>query len=104
MPRYRYADGQGGSYRAVIDLACERGHADHGAIIVWHSADRLFRPDTPAYLEKLRIPPPGCRYDLKCGDCPSTATAFVGLPDCIEAAFGVAHSQTCPWLRARLAS
>ncbi len=93
----------GGAAGAVIDLACPRGHDDHGAIIAWHTWDLDFRPDTPAWIEKLRIPPPGARYDLACGDCPSKATTFLGLPDCIEAAFGILHAPTCPWLRARLA-
>ncbi len=93
----------GGTCARVLDLACPRGHPDHGAIIAWHAWDIDFRPDTSAYLEKLRIPPPGCRYDLVCPDCPSKATTFLGLPDCIEAAFGVLHSESCPWLHARLA-
>jgi hypothetical protein len=98
----RYLDGHGGTYARVIDLSGGNSH-DHNCIVIWHTADGDFRPDTPAYFEKLHIPPPGWRYDLKCADCASVATTFLGLPDCIEAAFGVAHSATCPWLSARLA-
>jgi hypothetical protein len=52
--------------------------------------------------EKLRVPPPGHRYELHCGDCISTVTLFTDVPECVEAGFGVAHSPDCPWLGARL--
>jgi hypothetical protein len=78
MPRY-YAP-NGSSLSAMIDLACARGHLDHGCIVVWHAFDPDFRPETAAHFERLRVPPLGCRYSLKCHDCTSTATTFLGLP------------------------
>lgn len=93
----------GGTAARVIDLACPRGHPDHGAIILWHSADPAFGKDSPAWLERLPVPPPGTHYRLECPDCPSVSTAFLGLPDCIAAAAGIRHSETCPWLAAHLA-
>lgn len=100
-PRLLFEDGS--SARGIIEL-CGRGHPDHGVFVVWHSADRDFRPETPAYFERLRPPPEGARYDVRCGHCASAVTAFLGgLPDCVTGAAGVAHSPTCPWLAARLA-
>ena len=102
VPRILFPDGS--SARAVADLACERGHPDHAVFVVWHTSDPRFHPGTPAYFERLRPPPEGARYGVRCGHCASSVTAFLGdLPDCVLGAAGVTHSLTCPWLAARLA-
>ena len=90
----------GGTESAVIDLAS--GSHDHGCIVAMHVTPG-FRPGQPYHSEKLRIPPPGVHYDLRCEDCPSTVTQVANPPPCVQAAYIVTHSATCPWLAGALA-
>ena len=95
----RLEDGQGNTVGAVIDLA----HQDHDhCLVVMHVLPDLGL-DGPFWPEKLRIPPPGYKYSLWCEDCPSVVTLISNPPPCIEDAYVVTHSASCPWLAVRLA-
>jgi len=99
-PARRLVGEDGSTCGAVIDLA---GGHDHGeCIVVLHFPEDA--GDTgPHWSEKLRVPPPGFHYHFHCEDCPSVVTLVANPPPCVTAGYVVTHSQSCPWLGARLA-
>src|SRR5438034_11801417 len=90
-PARRLEDEHGGTVGAVIDLA--RDHRHLGILGVIHAA-----PGHPDLAEVLSVPPAGFRYELHCSDCKSTVTLFSNPPSCLEGAYLVEHSPSCPWL------
>jgi hypothetical protein len=87
---------EGGTAARVLDLTAD---AETGVILIWHSDDPDFPADGTCVREHMPLPPPGTRWDLRCDDCASTVTTLVGVPpEVAAAAFGVAHSPSCPWL------
>lgn len=87
----------GGTAGRIIDLANTAPAA--GTIIIWHSDNPAFRAGGTCAVERLELPPPETTWDLRCLDCACEVITLIGVPPAVAvAAFGVAHSPSCPWL------
>jgi hypothetical protein len=94
--RARRLEVEGGHAARVLDFTAQ---AEGGVILIWHGDDPYFPADGICLPERIPVPPPGTSWDLRCPDCDSSVTTFLGVPPGVAAAmFGVAHSPSCPWL------